>query len=111
MRAQTLPVSQLVVVDDASTDSTAEIARSYQGLNAEVVRLDKNVGAAAARNRGVMVANTELVAFLDADDEWLPTKLEKQAGVIAQRTGFALCLLLRLDLAMRQHRRHLSGQS
>jgi glycosyltransferase involved in cell wall biosynthesis len=63
VRAQTLPVSQLVVVDDASTDSTAELARSYQGLNVEVVRLDKNAGAAAARNRGVSAANTELVAF------------------------------------------------
>ena len=72
VRAQTMPVSQLVVVDDASTDSTSEVAGSYQGLNVEVVRMDKNVGAAAARNRGVMAANTELVAFLDADDEWLP---------------------------------------
>jgi glycosyltransferase involved in cell wall biosynthesis len=55
--------------------------------------MDKNVGAAAARNRGVMAANTELVAFLDADDEWLPTKLEKQAAVIAanDRVSFVSC--------------------
>lgn len=93
VRAQTMPVSQLVVVDDASTDSTAEIARGYQGLNVEVVRMDKNVGAAAARNRGVMAANTELVAFLDADDEWLPTKLAKQAQVIAanDKVSFVSC--------------------
>src|SRR6188768_3644668 len=93
VRAQTLPVSQLVVVDDASTDSTSEVAGSYQGLNVEVVRMDKNVGAAAARNRGVMAANTELVAFLDADDEWLPTKLEKQAAVIAanDKVSFVSC--------------------
>ena len=82
VRAQTLPVSQIVVVDDASSDATAEVAGNYPGLNVEVVRLDKNVGAAAARNRGVTAARTELVAFLDADDEWLPTKLEKQAAVI-----------------------------
>jgi len=82
VRAQTLPVSQIVVVDDASSDATAEVAGNYPGLNVEIVRLDKNVGAAAARNRGVTAARTELVAFLDADDEWLPTKLEKQAAVI-----------------------------
>ena len=82
VRAQTLPVSQTIVVDDASSDATGEVARNYPGLNVEVVRLDKNVGAAAARNRGVTAAHTELVAFLDADDEWLPTKLEKQAAVI-----------------------------
>ncbi len=93
VRAQTMPVSQLVVVDDASTDSTAEVAKSYQGLNVEVVRMDRNVGAAAARNRGVMAASTELVAFLDADDEWLPTKLEKQAQVIAanDKVSFVSC--------------------
>jgi glycosyltransferase involved in cell wall biosynthesis len=82
VRVQTQPVSQIVVVDDASTDATGEVARNYPGLNVEVVRLDKNVGAAAARNRGVTAARTELVAFLDADDEWLPTKLEKQVAVI-----------------------------
>jgi glycosyltransferase involved in cell wall biosynthesis len=93
VRAQTLPVSQLVVVDDASTDSTAEVARSYRGLKVDVVRLDRNVGAAAARNRGVATANTELVAFLDADDEWLPTKLEKQVAVISEndRVSFVSC--------------------
>ncbi|HKX23386.1 MAG TPA: glycosyltransferase [Rhizorhapis sp.] len=93
VRAQTLSASQVVVVDDASTDATAEVAGSYQGLNVEVVRLDRNVGAAAARNRGIAVANTELVAFLDADDEWLPTKLEKQTAVItgSDKISFVSC--------------------
>jgi len=93
VRAQTLPVSQLVVVDDASTDATSEIAKNFKGMNVEVVRLDRNVGAAAARNRGIAAATTELVAFLDADDEWLPTKLEKQAMVITanDKVSFVSC--------------------
>jgi len=93
VRAQTLPVSRLVVVDDASTDATSEIAKNFKGMNVEVVRLDRNVGAAAARNRGIAAATTELVAFLDADDEWLPTKLEKQAMVITanDKVSFVSC--------------------
>lgn len=93
VRAQTLPVSQTIVIDDASSDATADVARNYQGLNVEVVRLDKNVGAAGARNCGVTAARTELVAFLDADDEWLPTKLEKQAAVITgnKKVSFVSC--------------------
>src|SRR4051812_4003511 len=93
VRAQTLPVSQLVVVDDASTDATSEVAKNFEGMNVEVVRLERNVGAAAARNRGIAAANTELIAFLDADDEWLPTKLEKQATVIAanDKVSFVSC--------------------
>jgi len=93
VRAQTLPVSQLVVVDDASVDATSEVAKNFGGMNVEVVRLDRNMGAAAARNRGIAAATTELVAFLDADDEWLPTKLEKQAMVItaSEKVSFVSC--------------------
>jgi glycosyltransferase involved in cell wall biosynthesis len=81
--AQTLPPRRILVVDDASADATAEIAQDFTGANVEVVRLEKNLGAAGARNVGINKANTDLVAFLDADDEWLPTKLEKQVRLIA----------------------------
>src|SRR4029078_11536597 len=57
VRAQTLPVSQLIVVDDASTDATADVARSYQGLNAEVLRLDTHVAAQAESNLGVIASD------------------------------------------------------
>lgn len=80
--AQTRPALETIVVDDASSDATLAVAQSYTNLAITIVRLEKNVGAAAARNRGVSQASGELIAFLDADDEWLSTKLEKQVALI-----------------------------
>jgi len=78
--AQTLPPDRILVVDDASHDATANVAQV--GAKVEVIRLAKNLGAAGARNEGIRKADTDLIAFLDADDEWLPTKLEKQVKLI-----------------------------
>jgi len=86
--AQTLPATEIIVVDDASFDATAEIVQNYNKLHVKLVRLEKNVGAAEARNQGVRNATAELIAFLDADDEWLPTKLEKQVALITSDQDF-----------------------
>jgi glycosyltransferase involved in cell wall biosynthesis len=82
-----------LVIDDASVDATGEIAQGYTGAKVEVIRLAKNRGAAAARNEGIHQADTELIAFLDADDEWLSTKLEKQAKLIVSEpnSSFVSC--------------------
>jgi glycosyltransferase involved in cell wall biosynthesis len=72
---QTSPPLDCIVVDDGSTDSTAEIAGSYGG-SVQLVS-EPNRGAAAARNRGARSARGELFAFLDADDRWLPERLER----------------------------------
>src|SRR5689334_10135830 len=74
--AQSLPPHEVVVVDDGSRDATAELAERY-GPPVRVIR-QSNAGPGAARNRGVQATSSPWVAFLDADDEWLPKKMETQ---------------------------------
>lgn len=74
--AQTFSPMEIIVVDDGSKDNTADIAESYGGP-VRVVR-KKNGGPASARNEGARLATGEWLALLDADDQWLPTKLERQ---------------------------------
>ena len=86
--AQTAPPLETVVVDDGSTDRTAEIAERHP-VGARLVR-QENAGSAAARNRGIAEARGALVAFLDADDLWLPHKLDRQIAALG-RTGARWC--------------------
>lgn len=74
--AQTSPANEVLVVDDGSTDSSADIAVSY-GHPVRVIQ-QHNAGLARARNAGITAAREPLIAFLDADDWWLPSKMEKQ---------------------------------
>lgn len=76
VRAQTYPAIEVLLVDDGSTDDTADIARRFDGR----VRVfeQANAGAGAARNRALAEARGEFVAFLDADDLWHPRKIELQ---------------------------------
>jgi glycosyltransferase involved in cell wall biosynthesis len=79
---QTAPPSELIVVEDSSTDRSAEIARSY----APRVRLiqPEPRGLSAARNTAVAASSGEFVAFLDSDDLWEPQKLELQLEAFAR---------------------------
>ena len=74
--AQTHADLEVIVVDDGSTDGTIERLRAFDG-RVEIHR-QPNGGVAAARNRGARVASGEWLAFLDADDIWLPTKVQRQ---------------------------------
>ena len=87
---QTQPVLEVIVVDDGSTDDSANIAESF-GPPVRVIR-QPNQGESAARNRGIEAAGGEWVAFLDADDLWLPTKIELQAEAIRSAPADVVCV-------------------
>jgi glycosyltransferase involved in cell wall biosynthesis len=71
---------EVIVVDDGSTDRTSEVLGEYRDKIRAIHQ--QNRGVAVARNVGIDQARGDLVAFLDADDEWLPEKLETQLGVL-----------------------------
>ena len=84
---QTFRASQIVVVDDGSTDDTAEVCRKYAGF-IEYVR-QPNSGVSKARNHGVRLARHPWTAFLDSDDYWTPTHLERTRDAIRETSGRA----------------------
>jgi len=82
--AQRYPQDRLevIVVDDGSSDDSPLIAEGYAERNSRVLALrQSNAGPAAARNRGIAAAGGELIAFLDSDDAWEPSKLARQAAL------------------------------
>ncbi|MFF7636114.1 glycosyltransferase family 2 protein [Kitasatospora sp. NPDC008050] len=80
--AQLPPPAQVVVVDDGSTDGTAAVAGAFPGV--ELIG-QQNQGPSAARNTGIRAATQPWVAFLDADDLWLPGKLARQLAIAGRR--------------------------
>ena len=71
---------EILIVDDFSVDDSWRIISDYMKMDSRVIgiKLSKNVGAAQSRNIGIDKATGRFIAFLDADDYWLPNKLERQ---------------------------------
>lgn len=86
--AQDYPAREVIVVDDGSTDNTAGIVETYRS-HVRLLR-QPNSGSAVARNRGLEAARGEYVAFLDADDVWLPGKLTAQVEYMEQNPAIAM---------------------
>lgn len=79
---QTYKNIEIIVVDDCSSDDTKTIVQSINDKRVRYLCLDKNSGACVARNKGIECAQGDYIAFQDSDDEWLPSKLEKQIEIM-----------------------------
>lgn len=88
---QTYKNRELILVDDASPDNSAEVIKStienMSGDSIRLIRKDKNEGAAKARNTGLDAARGRYIAFLDADDIWFPQKLEKELAFMKEKNA------------------------
>jgi glycosyltransferase involved in cell wall biosynthesis len=75
---QTYSNFELLLIDDASTDSSVEIIKGYTDPRIRLIRNENNLGISDSRNRGIDLCNTEYIALMDDDDIALPTRLEKE---------------------------------
>jgi len=86
---QTYKKIEIILVDDVSTDRSAEIIKKYQITHPEIVYFlqPQNMGAGYARNKALELARGQYIAFLDADDCWKSTKIEKQIKLLKKKNG------------------------
>jgi glycosyltransferase involved in cell wall biosynthesis len=111
IQKQTLPASRIIVADDGSSDRTVDVAKSFMESDTRISYLKlPHKGVSAARNAGISASKAPFIAFLDADDIWLPTKLECQAEVFgraASDVGFVhssyFCINADGELATNQY--------
>jgi glycosyltransferase involved in cell wall biosynthesis len=81
---QTWSHIEVIVVDDCSEDGTTAVVEAIKDPRVQLLRMDRNSGPSAARNRGIEASRGRWIAFQDSDDEWLPEKLALQMARIAE---------------------------
>lgn len=107
--AQTYKNLEVIIIDDASTDTTQDIIRDINDKRLKYVQLRENIGASAARNKGIDLASGEFVAFQDSDDIWLPHKVERQLQSYYNMTNTydnvagCFCRYVKLESTNRAH--------
>lgn len=95
---QTYKNIEVFVVDDASTDKTAEVMATVNDPRVHFIPLPANTGGTRPRNEGIERSAGELIALLDSDDEWLPNKLELQYQYLMTRSGNArVCMTAKIN--------------
>ena len=87
--SQTFAAIEIIIIDDGSTDSTKEIIDSFSDLRIKYF-YKQNEGVSIARNRGIGCSKGKYIAFLDADDIWLPEKIERQVGKMEKEKSASL---------------------
>lgn len=86
VRAQTYTNWEMIICDDVSSDDSRNIIEKHikEDSRIKLIKLDKNSGAAVARNTAIKAAKGKYIAFLDSDDLWIPQKLEKQVAFMLE---------------------------
>ncbi len=105
---QTYSDYEVIVIDDGSTDGTAEmLQKNFTGIR---YMFQPNNGVSASRNKGLELAKGGWIAFLDSDDEWLPQKLEKQISLLKGKPDYKVChteeMWIRNGIRVNQMKKH-----